>query len=666
MSRNIRARIGAALGLALVAASTVSAGAVNAAPPTMQELLDRPRAGGDAVRALGLQIASAATRNGVSVAALRDELLRDKSVWLDSQARRYVVEPTTAFAPTGNENTTPLSSIPDADTFLLHSKAGSNRVVYLDFDGEVVQNTAWNQNYSSGAAFAAAPYDSDGIPSTFNATELNVVKSVWQRVAEDYAAFDVDVTTQAPDPSAITRTDANDQTYGTRALITNTSTVYSSCSCGGVAYVGTFDVTSSHSYYQPAFVFQRGLGSGAKNLAEATSHEVGHNLGLSHDGSASTGYYSGHGAWAPIMGVGYSKPISQWSRGEYTGASNTEDDFVVMQANGAALRADDYGNAAASAHTLTGATATLSGRISTAADVDAFSITAGSGSATFNVAPAPTSPNLDASLTVLDANGAQVALNDPATATVSSDTASGMGASLSLTLAAGKYTVMVAGVGYGDPRSTGYSDYGSVGAYTLTASVTPPTSTPPPANVAPTARMTPTSASGVAPVTIAFNGTTSSDTDGTIASYAWNFGNGSTATGATPSHTYTAAGTYTVTLTVTDNAGATGTATGTVSVTAPPTNTVPAAPTAASATRSLNTVTVKWTDRSSNETGFYVYRERWNSYWRRWESKTRVATMGANATSYSGSMSTGTYRYSVVAYNSVGQSAAAVTNSVTR
>ncbi len=49
---------------------------------------------------------------------------------------------------------------------------------------------------------------------------------------------------------------------------------------------------------------------------------------------------------------------------------------------------------------------------------------------------------------------------------------------------------------------------------------------------------------------------TSTDTGGTISSYAWNFGDGSTSTSASPSHTYTAAGTYTVSLTVTDNTGA--------------------------------------------------------------------------------------------------------------
>ena len=65
-----------------------------------------------------------------------------------------------------------------------------------------------------------------------------------------------------------------------------------------------------------------------------------------------------------------------------------------------------------------------------------------------------------------------------------------------------------------------------------------------------------------------FDGTTSTD-DGTIVSYAWNFGDGVTATGVTANHTYAAGGTYSVTLTVTDDAGATGAATQAVTVTAP-------------------------------------------------------------------------------------------------
>ncbi|MBW3581531.1 MAG: PKD domain-containing protein, partial [Euryarchaeota archaeon] len=64
-----------------------------------------------------------------------------------------------------------------------------------------------------------------------------------------------------------------------------------------------------------------------------------------------------------------------------------------------------------------------------------------------------------------------------------------------------------------------------------------------------------------------FDGTGSSDSDGTISSYAWDFGDGTTGTGATVSHTYGAGGTYTVTLTVTDDGGATGSASQSVSVT---------------------------------------------------------------------------------------------------
>ena len=71
-----------------------------------------------------------------------------------------------------------------------------------------------------------------------------------------------------------------------------------------------------------------------------------------------------------------------------------------------------------------------------------------------------------------------------------------------------------------------------------------------------------------------FNGSGSSDPDGSISSYAWSFGDGTTGSGATPSKTYAAGGTYTVTLTVTDNGGLTDNESKSVTVTAPPSGSI--------------------------------------------------------------------------------------------
>lgn len=75
----------------------------------------------------------------------------------------------------------------------------------------------------------------------------------------------------------------------------------------------------------------------------------------------------------------------------------------------------------------------------------------------------------------------------------------------------------------------------------------------------PKASFTASPSSGGTPLTAAFNAAASTDSNGTIKSYAWTYGDGSTASGVSVIHSYTAAGTYTVTLKVTDDEGYTDT-----------------------------------------------------------------------------------------------------------
>ena len=447
-----------------------------AAPPGPRDDLIAERArGARAIELLGDQLPEAARRNGMSPDELSELLGRDRTAWVDQDGQVLYVD----VAPTsGDPQTAQAAPHPYDQTFELHSKPGSQRTIYLDFDGHLVANTAWNSSDGVSNTIPQPPFDLDGNPATFDEVERDVVQEVWQRVAEDYAPFDVDVTTKDPGLDGLRRSSTADSTYGMRVLITpsNTDTYSKVCGgCGGTAYLGVFDnVDSGSGDYDPAWVFTDVPGgTDPKFIGDTVSHEVGHTLALSHDfdGEFDSGfaYYDGHGAWGPIMGTGFQRPIMQWSKGEFAAAGNDEDDLTVITSNGLTYRGDDHANTTTGATDLgAGTTTTRTGIIGRPADKDYFTINRPcSGSLQVDAQPAPTSPNLDLQVRLLDSAGGELGSVDPTSVKVDKYVATGMDAQLDLTVPAGIFHIEVDGVGALDPLTTGYSDYGSLGAYTL-------------------------------------------------------------------------------------------------------------------------------------------------------------------------------------------------------
>jgi hypothetical protein len=209
------------------------------------------------------------------------------------------------------------------------------------------------------------------------------------------------------------------------------------------------------------------------------------------------------------QGVGYYKPVTQWSKGEYAGASTQQDDLAIMtdatrwmtnKQGWLSYRPDDHGNTAALATTLVGAasaadaartTASAVGNIERTRDSDWMSFNAGAGAATVTLTITPTSvtgvarSDLDARLDIYaQSNLATPLLSvNPAGALLSGATAVQLPAQ-------GTYYVVVTGVSDGADASVGYSDYGSLGEYnvtivypswvTATPSPPPPSPSPPP------------------------------------------------------------------------------------------------------------------------------------------------------------------------------------------
>ena len=280
------------------------------------------------------------------------------------------------------------------ETFKLHSRPDSNFTIFLDFDGHTTVGTTWNNAY--GMDEIVHPNYWGGTGSDFSESRLELIQEIWQIVAEDFAPFDVDVTTEEPFDLDDLRYQGEDDTrWGVRAVMTKDT--FADCSCGGHAYLGSFDDPQD----EPAFVYNGGLNAGS----ETVSHEVGHQLGLNHDGIANGAeYYNGHGSgdtsWGAIMGAPFSRLITQWNNGDYFNASNTvQDDLArITDTRHLSYAPDDHGDDFFSATRLRESNSTdvqAFGIIETNDDDDWFQFTTGGGSVSLDVDVLGYKPNLD-------------------------------------------------------------------------------------------------------------------------------------------------------------------------------------------------------------------------------------------------------------------------------
>ncbi|MFO0011727.1 MAG: cadherin domain-containing protein [Planctomycetota bacterium] len=407
---------------------------------------------------------------------------------------------------------------PLSDTFKLHSRPSATKTIYLDFDGFTARGTPWNTSRGRDPIISPA-YDPDRNGPDFTNNELRWIQTIWQRVASDFASFDLNVTTEDPGEEALVNTGGSDDRWGIRVVMTPDD--FPAPGAGGVAYIGSFrwGYNTPGATDTPCYVFN----IFPANVSLAVSHEVGHSLGLSHDGTnannpfqQNAAYYFGHGgtgetSWGPIMGAPYDRNITTWDDGTYLGANNGAsnanygsgpDDIGIIASpiNGFEILPDDHGNSRTTASELKGPV-DVSARvqisqlstIERSSDLDFFRLQVGTGlldltidpyvnqvwtrktdgsfesseaSSLFDTSywPNTQSANLDVEAKLYDASGALVATSNP----------NGLLAEFkSLSLTGGIYFLSIDGVGFGDPKAnppTGYSDYGSVGQYLITGS----------------------------------------------------------------------------------------------------------------------------------------------------------------------------------------------------
>jgi hypothetical protein len=190
----------------------------------------------------------------------------------------------------------------------------ASAVILLVFGGEVVTNTLWNNN---GAIECA--------PSNLHPSEI---EKVLDRVTEDFSPFNVAVTTDAA------LYNATHPQKRIKIIITESWEWFGIA--GGIAYHDSFLWGNN----TPAFVFSTLLHYNEKYIAEAISHELGHTMGLKHQGNFNNNcsflaeYHSGDGGgltgWAPIMGNSYYRNVTTWHKGPSTDCGTIQDEVNIL------------------------------------------------------------------------------------------------------------------------------------------------------------------------------------------------------------------------------------------------------------------------------------------------------------------------------------------------
>ena len=280
---------------------------------------------------------------------------------------------------------------------------------------------------------------------------------------------------------------------------------------------------------------------------------------------------------------------ADWSKTEYNNQSSPSAFYTISAASGNQAPVANTGGPYTG---TTGSSVSFNGSGSSDADgtIASYSWNFGDGGTGSGATPAHTysvAGTYTVSLTVTDNAGVQTSASTTATIANRPPVANAGGPYTGTTGAAVQFsgttssdpdgTIASYSWNFGDSNSgsgaTPTHTYATAGTYTVTLTVTDNLGATNSASTTATISNRPPVANaggsytGVTGTAVQFNGSSSSDPDGTIASYTWNFGDSNSGNGVTPTHTYATAGTYTVTLTVTDNLGSTASATASVTVT---------------------------------------------------------------------------------------------------